>query len=487
MRLFYSQQIDQPHNTKILMRKTSIILALITIVTFNIHGQYIYEVLEYKPAPGQFINNEPWGHPQSAQSIIGGINGSLSLGAFGGYVIFRFEEPVVNHPDNPFGVDFIIFGNPLHTFSEPGVVSVMKDENRNGIPDGTWYELAGSDYFFSDTEYYYEVTYYNPMAAQDIPWSDNLGNNGYILTNSFHQQPYYPDGELYPHVSQDQYTLTGTMIQGNVDTVQFVQSYRRAFGYADNHLRGSPPHTIPPNPYTAENENAGGDGFDISWAVDENGNYVDLDTIHFVKVHTAVLANAGWMGEISTEITGAVVTQPNPGITGTLDMVVIRDLPKEINSSPYPLEAFAFHKGRVQWEQEILWNTNLEGSYVDQDQMLHATTSGSITLTAYLASNPEISASATTEIKLPVDPVAINETYSKDIIIYPNPASDIMGIQGVSRAHVAVYNPTGEVVMDIREYSSGQNLSVAHLKAGIYFVRITQDRQTITLRWIKSH
>ena len=152
--------------------------ALFIATLFTVKAQYISEVLEYKPAPGQFINSSPWGVPESANSIIGGITGSMSLGAFGGYVVFTFDNPVENHPDNPFGVDFTIFGNPLEEWSEQGIVEVMKDENDNGLPDDMWYELAGSDYFFSSSIKQYEVTYTNPNmdAAADVPWTDNQGN-----------------------------------------------------------------------------------------------------------------------------------------------------------------------------------------------------------------------------------------------------------------------------------------------------------------------
>jgi len=127
----------------------------------GLQAQYISEVIQYVPAPGQLVNTA-WGSPRSAASLVGGMNGSMTLGSFGGYVVFRLEGPVDNHPDNPYGVDFTIYGNPVAEWSEPGIVSVMKDVNYNGNPDDTWYELAGSDYFFSSTLKDYRVTYENP-------------------------------------------------------------------------------------------------------------------------------------------------------------------------------------------------------------------------------------------------------------------------------------------------------------------------------------
>lgn len=45
--------------------------------------------------------------------------------------------------------------------------------------------------------------------------------------------------------------------------------------------------------------------FDISWAVDSEGNYVHLPAIDFVRVMTGVNQYCGWIGETSTEISGA--------------------------------------------------------------------------------------------------------------------------------------------------------------------------------------
>ena len=441
--------------------------------------QYIHEVLEYTPAPGQFINKAPLGLPESAETIVGTITGALTLGAWGGYVVFRFEEPVQNHSDNPFGIDFIIFGNPTAAWAEPGIVWVMQDENKNGIPDGTWYQLAGSDYFFSSTKHNYEVTYFNPESetAVDIPWEDNLGDNGFIFTNEIHIQPYYPSNEFFPHIPYEQYTLKGKRIEGAVDRSNpaFIKSYPRAFGYADNVPRGIAPFHLPDNPYTTEIENAGGDGFDISWAIDQDGNYVDLDEIHFIKVQTAMLDHGGWLGEVSTEITGAVIVEPNPAITGILDMIVVKDLPAVIHQNPYPLEAFAFHKGRLQPERTILWETELDGVYVDDEGWLHFDVSGEITLTAYWGENPDISTVVTTT--LDYSPVNASELQYITTRVYPNPASDYIMVETDYEAIFILYDLRGGKLREFVHPGGTMRFYTGSLTPGVYLLTSTSRNE----------
>ena len=459
-------------------------------IGYSVNAQYISEVLEYKPAPGQFTNKAPWGVPASKNSLVGTVTGSMSLGAFGGYVVFKFEKPVKNHPDNPFGVDFTIFGNPLVDWSEHGIVSVMKDENGNGLADDTWYELAGSDYFFSSTIKGYEVTYTNPNQpkATDVPWFDNQGNSGVVLANSFHNQSYYPLIENFPDVNSTEYTLSGTRVSDEVDKSNptFVKSYKKAFGYADNQFRGVAPFTVPDNPYTPDKENAGGDAFDISWAVNENGVYVDLDEIHFVKVHTAALGNGGWLGEISTEITGAVVVEPNSAITGELDLIVIKDVPNQIEGNSFQLEAFAFHKGRWDKDRVINWSSNLAGASVNNDNLLSFTSSGKVTLTASLADRPDITATVSTTLIYDETSSSITHEELEKIAIYPNPAVDNIHITGIDNAAVVIYNMAGTCLFSANEYSSSQPLSVAHLASGIYLIKIDGSNLNKTIRFIKK-
>lgn len=462
---------------------------LMLFVNTALQAQFISEVLEYKPAPGQFTNAKPWGVPEAGASLVGTVSGSMSLGAFGGYVIFKFENPVQNHPDNPFGMDFTIFGNPLTDWSEPGIVSVMKDENNNGLPDDTWYELAGSDYFYSTTIKNYQVNYTNPKkeVATDVPWADNQGNTGSVLANAFHKQPYYPLADYFPSVNEDSYMLSGTRIEVDVNksNTSMVKSYKKAFGYADNQPRGKAPYTLPDNPYHPEKENAGGDAFDIDWSVDRDGNYVDLDRIDFVKIHNGVLGDGGWLGEISTEVTGAVAVTPDASVTGELDMIHIKPLPAKIEGDSYQIEAFAYHKGRWLRDAEITWTSNQGGVNIDRANRLTFDVSGELTITAALKNRPEIKSSVSTVLEYsPSTSIGMNVN-DGGIRIYPNPATNFVYIQGLAETSVSVFNATGIKIMEVEAYSAGQAISVGNLPKGVYLLRINNATKNNVFRFLK--
>lgn len=473
------------------MKKFCITLSILLASSIMAHAQYISEVLEYKPAPGQQTNSSPWGVPQAAKSLVGTVTGSMSLGAFGGYVIFKFGKPVENNPDNPFGVDFTVFGNPLVNWSEPGVVWVMKDENGNGLPDDTWYELAGSDYYFSSTIKNYEVTYTNlkQSIAANVPWSDNRGKTGFVSANSFHTQPYYPLADSFPSVGTENYTLKGTFIAGAVDSTANtnIKSYKRAFGYADNLFRGSAPYTVPDNPYTLQKENSGGDALDIDWAVDANGNYINLDKIDFVKVQNGMLANGSWLGEVSTEVTGAVAVTPDKSITGVEDMIVIKDVPKQIDTSKYQLEVFVFHKGRLQPGKTINWSTNVAEAAVDANNVLTLTKTSDVIVTATLAENANIRAIITSKVVVKEITTAIPSQSAKPYIrLYPNPATEYIKIGGVSEVAVSIFNISGKMIFSHEQYAEGQTINISDWAKGIYILQIKGKTSVSFLKFTKK-
>lgn len=268
---------------------------------------YISKIIEYRPAPGQFINDPSYGTLDKAKSLIGTVdNGLLSLGGFGGYIVFGFDHAIQNGN----GHDLGIFGNPLigvgMEWSESGIVCVMQDVNKNGLPDdGEWLELAGSEYASAETIKNYKITYYKPTAGEDIKWTDSRGETGYILKNGFHLQGWYPLWYTGNEVSFEGTLLKNTLMDGGIITNKAF-----AFGYADS---GSPEYLK-----LQDELGSGYNTFDIDWAVNKNGQKVALSAIDFVKVYTGQNSNGNpyhpvtdnprsrYLGEISTEIAGAI-------------------------------------------------------------------------------------------------------------------------------------------------------------------------------------
>ena len=273
------------------------------------------KVYEYTPAPGQFINETKTGGfdgsqttPEAAIAYAEGRMSEVdrdgnpypnwvSLGGFGGYIVVGFDHSIDNSGDYDLG----ILGNSFSGSSEPGIVWVMQDENGNGLPDDTWYELAGSETGRAETIQNYSVTYYRPSGTKmPVQWRDNLGNSGEIdYLTQFHRQDYY-----YPlWIESDSYTLTGTCIAPRNYDASGNGSYwvnaEYDWGYADNF---SPIDRLTGDANAAANANA--NHFKISNAIDFECQPIDLKFIDFVKVQVGVNTKSGWLGEVSTEIFG---------------------------------------------------------------------------------------------------------------------------------------------------------------------------------------
>lgn len=278
------------------------------------YSPYITRVYDYRPAPGQFINEMPryeegdtYGDIlKKAEEAISGTNDEMiSLGGWGGYVTFGFDHTVINVPGQR---DFRIWGNAFYELvnpekkggsAEPGIVCVSYDENCNGIPDDPWYELAGSEYHAPQTLHNYSMTYHRPdpdrrvVADEDnsiddlyyIAWTDNRGASGFMPKNIFHNQEYFPHW-----IDADTVSFTGSRLAPNAadlsGTGTYYVLYSYPWGYVDNH----------PNEYEDLNS------FDISWAVDDRGNPVNLPGADFVRVYTGLNQYCGWIGETSTEL-----------------------------------------------------------------------------------------------------------------------------------------------------------------------------------------
>ena len=285
-----------------------------------IHSQYIQAVDEYRPAPGQYINDIPEYEAGDTEAdmvrkcterLANNERSLVALGGWGGYITFHFDHSIANIPGQR---DFAVWGNAYQEMrnlvfggmNEAGVVMVSKDVNGNGKPDDPWYEISGSCDVDSvgKVMYDYEVTYrQNPMG--DIPWTDNRGNSGTIDRNHYHTQEYYPlwldDGLTFQgtRLPDNMVNLSSSVDQSWSPYYFVLIGFR--YGYADN----LPNYT---DNADATSYNYEGCGIDISWAVDEQRQPVSLDFIDFVRVYTGLnqkCPQPEWWGETSTEIQGA--------------------------------------------------------------------------------------------------------------------------------------------------------------------------------------
>ncbi|MBQ9751363.1 MAG: hypothetical protein IJV81_00845 [Paludibacteraceae bacterium] len=302
------------------MRRTILLASGLLIASaLAVHADgtwYADQMVEFLPAPGQFVGESV---ADTAHHLYGvGQSGDLvSLGGFGGYITLRLDTPAVNHPNNPYGIDFQIKGNSfganiMGVWTEPGAVQVAKSLN------GPWYELAGSDYYLNSTLRNVSITYYNPYydGRKTIPWvirdaQGNVVKSGAMITNQFHNHSYYPYDFGF-NCGADSVTYSGNLIKGCIDlsTPSYVENYRpQLFGYADNRGFGTMNIASPANPYSHDQKIA--DGFDLAWAVDANGQPANIDTVRYVRIYTALNQDGGWLGELSSEILSVGVTQPS--------------------------------------------------------------------------------------------------------------------------------------------------------------------------------
>lgn len=233
----------------------------------------------------------------------GTLGGTLkSLGNFGGYATYYFEDGLTDDPANKYGVDFYIDGNAFKDTStgtglgsmEPGQVWVSEDGN-------TWYALAGSQHY-TNAIWDYTVTY--TKNGSGTHWSDNYGNSDTSVPNRTFSWPltsvYFLNEALK---DSDTITLSGILIpsvRGMVGPDDFsTYSSGAKFGYVDVMQNGTN------NPYGYNDDYTNeSSGFDLAWAVDGNGNPVDVSgkSFHYVKVVTASNIVAGAANEKSTEV-----------------------------------------------------------------------------------------------------------------------------------------------------------------------------------------
>lgn len=268
-------------------------------------------IFEYMPAPGHQVN----GYTVVGDFIRGGATMEeacdsvlshfkqmhmVSLGGQGGYLVAGFDHNVENSNGD---YDIAIKGNPYSYQSEPGIIWVSMDENGDGKPNDTWYELKGSEYGTENETLDYAITYYKPTAAHaDIEWKDNQGGSGIIPymkswnTHDSYWQDWVPtevDAE-----GREYHTYYGSRLK---DTHTYEGGYSLEppfdWGYVDNqgkdYFKNELFQSAVPMGY-----------YKLCNAVTREGKPANLPYINFVKIQTAQTGYTPNLGEISTEVYG---------------------------------------------------------------------------------------------------------------------------------------------------------------------------------------
>jgi hypothetical protein len=279
-------------------------------------------VVEYSPAPGQFVQDAAFNDPARALGPpIGGgtINPDnsklVTLGGYGGSITLGFDHRILDDPRNPMGLDAIVYsnasyvaGNPNRRFAECATIEISLDANNNALADDPWFIVRAP-----------HLPAIPAAALAPRTWDDNIPDP----TFAPHEPTWVPPGrtgqwqtwahELPPLfavvVLQNPHGLTSSTegVWGLADhTPTLILGDSDADNIADNpHARPALFYTVPDDPFTVgiTPGSGGGDAFDIAWAVHPaTGAPANLPGFDFIRLTTAIDFVHATVGETSAEI-----------------------------------------------------------------------------------------------------------------------------------------------------------------------------------------
>lgn len=271
-----SMALSVPHR---LLLVTCLILVSIVGPSLLFASPFATTVFEYAPGPGQWVNNPKFNNPSKALgppqggTVSSPCNESLVTLGDGGHIVLGFEHPVWDDPRNPYGLDFIVFGNPVWVggdpnfrWQEPAYVEISLDKNGNGLPDDEWYLILP-----------------NKLPANLVGSPAQNCDTGYSSTVLRNYAEYTPTLSLPPGKTPEEFY-----------SIPDKQSFE-----------GDPTSLL------IDDGSGGGDAFDIAQAVIQVSpgvpaqpiTYANIPCFHFIRITDALVGDsAGILGEISAEI-----------------------------------------------------------------------------------------------------------------------------------------------------------------------------------------
>ncbi len=223
----------------------------------------------------------------------------------GSYITLKFNTPVLNDPNNPMGLDFVVHGNafwvggvPTRRWAEAALIEISEDVNGNGLADDPWYVIPGS----------------RNLRATVLPAG----------------------------IANPSPPLAGNVLDQNTDGTEFDWGYSDMSPsiqeYRDNYLRPDDPLKVGLTPYSG-----GGDAFDISWAVNPDGTPANLAKFDFIRISAFVNGSVAGFGTVAPEVSAVVDIDPltdsdNDGVTDSYETRVAGTDPLRPESTVLPLE-----------------------------------------------------------------------------------------------------------------------------------------------------
>ncbi|OQA02849.1 MAG: hypothetical protein BWY67_02512 [Bacteroidetes bacterium ADurb.Bin397] len=158
--------------------------------------------------------------------------------------------------------------------------------------------------------------------------------------------------------------------------------------------------------------------------------------------------------EVFTQVTGNVIKFNFPNI----------NLPDSINDEPNS-------HGYVQYKVKI-----------DQGLNVGATISNNAAI--YFDFNAPIITNTTTN--LVVAPTGISDEITSNYQLIPNPAHAYFQIisENQSKKQVSIFDISGKLVLEIKDYKSGEKIDTSNLDAGMYLVKVQNDHYIHTSKLI---
>ena len=291
------------------------------------------DVVEFAPAPGQFVNepyfNDPTmalGPPSGGGTYDPDNSSVVTLGGFGGLITLKFDHIVEDNLLNPFGMDAIVFGNAFWVDSEArrhwaecATIEIALDANGNGQIDEEegWYLIPGSHITDPAGQLETQIwdtntddTTYPPALESWIP----PGYPETWTTEAYRLPPELFDPWIIENPSAEQGVegifgygdYTPTLLRGDMDGDNVVD---------DSLISPEEFYTVPDDPFTVgiTPGSGGGDAFDIAWAIDPyTGLPAELPGFDFLRLTNGTNFVMEPFGEKSPEIDAVADVEPDP-------------------------------------------------------------------------------------------------------------------------------------------------------------------------------